>query len=308
MVDDVLWEDDDDVKVPRSTAQKALAVGLDIGYMSRVEDLPVASAMPPNFPLHTLLTFVPDVALKNKLAKAAEAALALDVTTDEGMQAADTALVDIKAQVAHIMLCFDGTATDPGPARLAGQLHKRLTGLRGDFCNAGETAATVLDRRLLAEQRRRDALAEQRRREVQEEADRKLREEAKAAAKDARSSGAPRDVVDALKQQAKVGVAPPVSIAPVRGLSQSAPVQRWKCRLVSTPEDAEPNPEITAMSAHQQEQVRGILGLIATGNVPLAACRGLDWSYLNKRAAAEKRAFDIPHLEAFDEGGLRRRR
>jgi len=46
---------------------------------------------------------------------------------------------------------------------------------------------------------------------------------------------------------------------------------------------------------------------IAEGRVPLAAIE-INWSYLNKRAGAEKTALAIPGIEAVDEGNARRKK
>jgi hypothetical protein len=263
------------------------------------DDLALRQVMPEDFPLLTLLRFIPDIALKKAVQAAAEAALAVDVTQPDGLTRADAALPPLRAAMANATASFDD------PVSLANQLHKRLTGLRGDFCADGAKALETVNDRIKAEKRKRDAVDAENRRAAQAEADRKAKDDLARAAKEAAARNAPKDVVQALKQQAKVAVAPPVSVprsAPP--LQNTSVVEKWRCRLKGTPDDAEPNPEMTALTLDQQQAVRRIFKSISEGRIPLTAA-SLDWTYLNKRAGAEKTTFDLPDLEAFDEGGTR---
>jgi hypothetical protein len=283
---------EEDVHWPDESVEKALV---------KSETPPIVDTL--GFPIAALLTFVPDVRLKQKLDRTAADALAIDVTTDDGLRRADAALADIRTQQSFISDCFEE------PTGLANQLHKRMTGLRSDFCKAGTEAAETLRKRILAEKRRRDAVADEMRRKAQEIADRQARELAKELAKEAKADGAPKEVVKTLQEQAKIAAAPPVAAPIARPVLQnSATVDKWRVRLVGTPEDAEPNPEIDEMSESQQAQVREIFGKIATGEIPLTAALGLNWSYLNRRAQSEKTTFKMHNFEAYNEGGLRSRR
>jgi hypothetical protein len=87
-------------------------------------------------------------------------------------------------------------------------------------------------------------------------------------------------------------------------MAKTSIVERWRARLRGTPPEADPNPEMDALSLAQQQQVRTFLRAVADGRVPLTAI-AINWSYLNKRAAAEKGTLDLPEMEAFDEGGVR---
>src|SRR5688572_24872334 len=126
---------------------------------------PVEQVLPAGFNLRALLTFLPDIRLKQKLDADAEAALAIDITVPAGLQAVDAALPNLRAQAAHIAECFEE------PTSLANQLHKRMTGLRADFLKRGNEAVETLGLRLVREKRRRDAIAAEEQRKLQAKAD-----------------------------------------------------------------------------------------------------------------------------------------
>jgi hypothetical protein len=263
------------------------------------DDLALRQVMPEDFPLLTLLRFIPDIRLKKAVEAAAQAVLDIDVTAEGGLAKLDEAMPLLRTAISNADASFDD------PVSLANQLHKRLTGLRGDFRKPGIDALETGNERIKAEKRKRDAADAEARRVAQAEADRKAKEDLAKAAKEAAARNAPKDVVAALKQQAKVATAPPVSVprsAPA--LQNTSVVEKWKCRLKGTPDDAEPNPAMTELTLDQQQTVRRIFKSISEGWIPLTAA-SLDWAYLNKRAGAEKTTFDLPDLEAFDEGGTR---
>lgn len=266
-------------------------------------ELVLARSLPEGFNLPALLRFLPDVRLKQRADALAADALAIDVTVEGGLVAADEALAPLRESVTEIETCFED------PTSLANQLHKRLTGLRTDFCTAAKAALETVSKRIAAEKRRLDQVALEAQRAAQAAADKQARADAQKAADAAKAAGQSKTVVAQLKEQAKVAVAPPVA-SPVRTpvLASTSVVAKWKARFVGSPADADPNPEVADMTADQQEQLRRVLLAVGNGQLPLAVCAGLDWSYLNKRAAAEKKTFEMPQLEAFDEGGTRKKR
>lgn len=262
------------------------------------EPLPLARALP-GLPLQTLLSFLPDVSLKQQVEALAAVALSIDVQQPGGLQLADKALDDLSTAI------LTTTSRFADPVDAAFQLHRRLTGLRGDFLAAGESAKQIVSRRIVAEKRRQDAVAAEERRKRQEEADRQAREIARKAAEEAERQKAPEPIVQALVEQSKTAKAPPVAVdTPVT--SHNAVVEKWRCRLKGAAADADPNPDMGQLTLAQQQQVRTLLRAVADGHVPLLAVK-LNWSYLNTRARDEKSTFDLPELEAYDEGGTRRK-
>ncbi len=263
--------------------------------------LAIAQVMPEDFPLQTLLRFMPDISLKRAVESAAAAVLAIDVTQPDGLTRLDAALPALRQAI------VDSDAPFEDPVGWANQLHKRLTGLRGDFRKPGVDALETGNDRLRVEKRRREALDVEARRAAQAVADAQAKQSLAQAAKDAAARNAPKDVVAAMKREAKTAVAPPVYVPPsAPPLANTSVVDKWVCRLKGTPDDAEPNPDTGALSLAQQQQVRSIYRAIADGQVPLTAA-DLNWSYLNKRAGAEKTTFAMIELEAHNEGGTKQK-
>lgn len=259
----------------------------------------LASVLPQNFPLLTLLKFLPDVRLKQRADALAEKALAIDVRADGGLTRADESLVPIRGVLAEIDACFKD------PVSLANQLHKRLTGLRGDFKKDGEGALETVGRRVLDEKRRLERLAEDARRRAQEEADRQARKDAEAAAREAKRRGVDPAIVGAMREQAKFTRAAPVaSPLPAPALRSSTVAQNWKARFKGAVPDADPNPDTCDMTVHEQEMFLQLLDAVRGGRVPLTAVRP-NWSYLNDQAQGQRTTLDIPGIEAFDAGSLR---
>lgn len=268
-----------------------------------VVSLQIRQSLPAGFNLPTLLRFLPDIRLKQRAEAAAEKALAIDVSEEGGLLAADAALVPLRESIEAITRDFED------PTSLANQLHKRLTGLRSDFSKVASAALETVSRRVYAENKRQEAMAAEARRKAQDAADKQAREDAKKAADAAKAAGQSKAVVETLKQQAKTAVAAPVaSPAPAPMLASTSTVPKWKVRFVGTPSDGTANPEIDELTAQQQEQMRKVLLAVGNGQLPLAVTLGLNWSYLNKRAVAEKTTFEMLELEAFDEGGTRKKR
>lgn len=267
-------------------------------------ELALVQSLPAGFNLTALLTFLPDVRLKQRLELTATQALAIDVRAECGLEEADAALAPLRNEIRNIELCFDGTERDPGPTVLSNQLHKRLTGLRADFCAFGRDAVDVVGKRIVAEHRRRQVLADEERRQAQVRADEQARADAKRALESAQADGASKGELKELRREVKTAVAPPVAAVAPPAPQSVAAVAVWRCRVRGTPEDAEPNPDLTELTAPQQEMVLRVLDAIRADPSKLAAIQ-LNWSYLNKRAAAEKTTFDFPGLEAVDLGGTR---
>jgi len=258
----------------------------------------LATIFPADFPLMTLLRFVPDVALKRAVERAAEHALRIDVTLSHGLTDADDAVVDVKRALAAVDAPFED------PVGLANQLHKRLTGLRADFKAAGVAAVETVARRIIDERRRREAVAAEQDRLRQAEADAIAKRDAELAAKEAAARGAPKAIVKDLKAAARAATAPPVATSAPPRLGRSTVVEKFKARLRGTPPGGEPNPAMNQLSLAQQQQVRRLMLAVAEGKAPLTVFE-IDWAYLNGRAVSDKTTLDIPEIEAFDEGGLR---
>jgi hypothetical protein len=255
--------------------------------------------LPENFPLTTLLRFMPDVRLKQRVLKAADEAKAVDISAEGGLAKADAA----RARLLDAIKAAKEPFNDP--VSLANQLHKRLTGLRGDFTGHGEEVAEDVGKAIIAEERRLKRLAEEQRRRDQEKADEEARQRAEQLAKDAAKRKAPTEVVELLKHEAKTAAAPPVSArAYAAPLSKSTTVEKWKGRFVGTEDDAEVNPDMADLTPAQQESAREFFLGIAKGEVPLA-CGAINWTEINRKAHAERSTFLVAGMEAIDVGGLR---
>lgn len=261
-----------------------------------------------DFPLATLLMFLPDVTVKRRIEALASVALAVEVKGAAGVEAADQAVTELRRELKGGELLFDGTEKAPGPTALAYTLHRRLTGLREDFLAVGRAAEKSVARRILDETRAIEAEAREEQRRRQAEADRQAREAANRAAVQAEERQASPAVVAALRDQGKTATAPPVTSTVAKPkLTGSTTVENWKTRFKGTSAEADTHPESSKFNAAQLEGFRTLLQAILQGHVPVAAVQ-VDWAYLDRRAKAEKTSFDIPGIEAYDEGGLRAKR
>lgn len=263
--------------------------------------LAIQESLPPGFNLLGLLRFLPDVRMKQRLDSLASEAKSLKVKGGgaDAVIAADGLLARIRAGISEITSAFEE------PASLANQLHKRLTGLRADFVKNGSDALEALGRDLRTEQKRLEDVAREATRLSQVAADKQVKRDAVKAVKDAKASGAPPEVVEAMKTQAQLVTAPPVAppiVAPT--LASSTIVEKWRVRFKGTPDGAEPNPSVVDLNAQQEEMFMALLDAVRAGTVTRAALE-INWSYLNKRAGSDKKAFSIPGLEAYDDGGTR---
>lgn len=267
----------------------------------------LAEVLPPQFPLQALLQFLPDVKLKQRIASLAAEASALKVVGRDGLRKADQLRETIRTEVAAVIELFDGTKNNPGPCALAYTMHKRLTGLRGDFTKQGEDAITLLDRGIKTETARLDREAEQARIVAQKAADDQAKAAAAALAKTLKKTGADPATVEQAKQDAKTATAPPVHVesAASGALQNSTTARKWKARLKGTPADAESNRVDTCdMSADQLMAFRRLCAAVAQGVVK-ATLLQVDWAEADRMANADRRTFDVEGMEAFEDVDVR---
>lgn len=298
--------------VPREVRDEPVAPS------EQIARVPLVELLPADFRIPILTKFCPNPELRRKADEAGTYALALKVDGVEGLQTADVALAAVRASLKAIVDTFEE------PCAIANALHKRLTAMRGEWCERGEQAIKLVGGRIYTEQKRLEAIAAEDRRKAQAEADQQAREEAARQAKAAEAAQAPAAVVETLKEQAKTATAPPVattSYAPP-ALKGNTTVAKWRARFKGTPGSEESNPSIDALTAAQQLEafhlVAGVAAQLARdlkltlepdylarcAPAPINAI-DLNWPYLNRRAAADKKTFAVPGLEAVDEGGIR---
>lgn len=303
LFDDGVPFEDDGSRRKRSAKKPATAVfASDVELMAQTHP-PLASELPlvtqfGDLPIVRLLQFLPDVRLKAKVTAAEMRAKAADVTSVDGLQRADAEAAGLRLAIAEAREAFE-FACD-----LANKLHKRLTGLRADFIGSADETLARLNGDIYRERKRLEEAAEQERQVRQAAADAEARRATEQAAREAKKQGAQAEIVAALKAQAKTATAPPVAAPPVPVLTQSSTVERWKARLRGTLDGEEPNPKTEDMTPEQRLQLIELLKALIAGRAALALVQ-VDWSRVNKRAAAEKSTLDIPGLEAFDVGGVR---
>lgn len=255
--------------------------------------------LPTDFPLPGLIRFVPDVRLRQAADQATVYALGVEVHGREGLERADVAVTALRTSLKEIEDHF------AEPVDTANKLHKRLTGLRADWIERGTAAVKTVGSRIWAEKNRLDAIDREAARKQQEEEDRKAREIARQEAEAAQKAQAPAPVVEELQQRAKTATAPPVQpAAPPQKLQGSSVVTTWKARIAGTPGSDDPNPDTEALTPAQRLEVFKLLKAILDGRAPIAAI-ALNYSYLNKRAKADKSTLQIPGIEAFEEGSVR---
>lgn len=260
--------------------------------------------LPADFPLPVLARFIPNKALHQAVIAVAQQALAIDVTAESGLALADEALTLIRGQIKAVEEHLEE------PIGIAYGLHKRLTGIRSDWTREGTEALRVVGARVYDESERRAKAERERVRLEQQAADAKAREEAAAEAAQAAAADAPAEVVEQLQQEAKTATAPPVARSSgygssgVSGLRGNTTTKTWKARIAGTPATDEPNPETADFTPAQRAQFLVLLKAIIEGKAPITAVEP-NWSYLNKRAGADKTAMGIPGIEPFQQGGVR---
>lgn len=249
----------------------------------------------PDFNIETLLTFLPDIKLKHNLEALTAEALAVDVKADGGLELADEKLNELKSEIKATERCFDD------PVAMANALHKRMTGLRADFCKAASLAVDEMSRRVYAETRRREQLAREEKQRQQAEADRLAREAAARARATAEKSGAAAPVLQQLDKMAKTATAPPVAGPPAPKLTSSMS-EKYEARLVA---DGGQPAAVADMTEPERVAFSTLVEAVAEGRAPLS-CLVPDWKYLNGRAKGEKTAFQIAGLVAVDVGSVRK--
>lgn len=290
MNNDLLIEEPEEVLVEEPEAEpQALA------------PMPLVQVLPADFPLPALIRFVPDPKFRAACDAAADAALAVEVTGADGLVKADEALVTVRAAIKTLEDHFEE------PVGIAHRLHSSLTTKRREWATKGAAAVVAVSGRILVEKQRLERIAAEERRKAQEEENRKLREEIAKRAEEAKKAEAPAAVVENLLEQAKTAQAAPVSTVAASSppkLAGSSTTKKWVCTIKDTPRDAEQNPEMEALTNEQRKEILGLMQEVLAGKAPLR-CFAIDWSYLNARAKSDEGTFAIPHLEAYNAGGLR---
>lgn len=259
--------------------------------------------LPASFQLPALVRFVPNGALLEVLERAVAAAVAIDVTDAPGLQKADAALGDVRDAMKAIEAHFEE------PKRLAHEEHKRITGKLAEWLKVGEQAVDQVGARILAESDRLDRLAREQARREQEALDAEARAQARQEADFAAAAGAPAEVVEALGQAAETVTAQTVTTVEPAGvdLARNAKSTTWKARLVGTQPADDINPGSDELKPAQLPAFDDLLAAVLDGRAS-RACVSVNWSYVNKRAGADKTALQIPGLEAVKVAGLKGKR
>jgi hypothetical protein len=259
--------------------------------------------LPASFQLPALVRFVPNVELFDALERAVAVAVAVDVVDAAGVQKADEALGAVRDAMKAIEAHFDE------PKRLAYEEHKRITGKLAEWLKVGDQAVDLVAGRILAETDRIEQAAREQARREQEALDAEARAQARQEADFAAAAGAPSDVVQALAQAAETATAQTVAtIEPAAvDLSRNTKSATWKARLVGTAPGAEINPDSDELTPAQVVGFEQLLAAVLDGRAS-RACLSVNWSYVNKRAGADKTALQIPGLEAVKVAGLKGRR
>lgn len=260
----------------------------------------------PDFDLMTALQFVPDVRLKKEAERLAAELLAVEIANkgEDGLRLADAKIAPVRKIISTIELRFQGTKENPGPTAVLYALHRRLTGLLADFTDGAKKAVEAKNKEMGIERKRLDAEAERERVRRQEEADAEVRANAKNQLEIAVATGAAKETIKALKQQAKAGAAPPVAAPPPPKLANSTIVTTKKVRFKGTPPTGEPHPEMKDLPKDQIERARRFFKAVGEGWIPLAAV-SINWSYLDKLANNDGTTFDYPELEVFEDTSAR---
>jgi hypothetical protein len=110
--------------------------------------------------------------------------------------------------------------------------------------------------------------------------------------------------VKTLKEQAKQAVGAPVSSYDMPQLDRSSEAKRWKARLIGTADDASLNPETQDLVEAQEHAMRLLVRAVADGKQPLTLLQ-IDWKVANARATSDRKAMNIPGLEAVEVSSLR---
>lgn len=292
-----LVDDADGVTTDAGQIEELLKDTVPATSGGRVDLLPAA------FQLPALVRFVPNVDLFHALERAVDVAVSIEVVDAAGLQKADAALGDVRDAMKAIEAHFEE------PKRLAHEEHKRITSKLAEWLKVGEQAVAQVGARILAESDRiEQARLEQARRE-QEALDAEARAQARQEADFAAAAGAPADVVQTLAQAAETATAQTVTTVEPAGvdLTRNAKSTTWKARLVGTAPGAEINPDSAELTPAQLPAFDDLLAAVLDGRAS-RACVSVNWSYVNKRAGADKTALQIPGLEAVKVSGLKGKR
>lgn len=257
--------------------------------------------LPAGFPLPALIKFVPDARIRVAADADAERLLAIEVIDESTMRVMDACLERQRLHKKTIEAEFKD------PTDLANQLHKRLTGLRGEWLERTDQAIKAGGDRIVAMQRRLEREANEERRKKQEEADRQAREQAERDAAAARQAHAPAEVVEQLEEEAKTATAPPVGLFGTSRttLKSTSVVTTWKPRLKGTESSAaEQQPSMSELTPAQRLSVLSAMKAVVEGRAPIAIFE-IGWPYLNQRARADKKAFALEGFEVYEDGGTR---
>lgn len=261
--------------------------------------VPVMQILPADFDLPRLIKFIPNPALKTAADEATAYALSLNVVDAEGIERADLALGTLRASLRAI------TETFQEPAALAHSLHAGITSKRAEWLAAGDAAVKTVGSRIWMEKRRLDAIAAEAARKAQEKANQEARETARRNAAAAEKAKAPAPIVEQLRREAETVTAPPVAAQIAAPVMKSTTVTTtWKARLKGSPAEADPHPDIADLTPLQHARALELLAGIIAGKDPIAAI-AIDWSYLDKRAKADKSTLAISGIESFEDGGVR---
>ena len=260
----------------------------------------LAAILPADFPLQTLLQFVPDVRLKKKATALADDLLKVRVAEggEDGIVKADEAIAPVRSAIAEIQQRFKE------PTSAAYALHRRMTGLAADFCDYAQKAIDLKNKEMGVERRRLDAAYEADRLARQEAANVEVREEARERLETAKEIGSPKSTIAALKKQVSSGVAAPVGVAAPPPLRNSSIVGTRKARFSAADPNADPHPKMSDLSPTLQAKARAYFKAVAEGRAPLASV-SIEWSYLDKLAANDRATFAVPEMETFEDVGAR---
>lgn len=286
---------------PAQGMRDLLPTAQDVYDVARASAPPLAIAevLPPDFPLPALVRWLPNQGLRRDLQRVTGDALGIDVRGAGGLQAADLALGALRSTIKAVEVHFEE------PADIAHRLHKRITGLRGEWLKDATDTVQVVGRRIAVEKQRLDAIAAEQRRKDQEKSDAEARTQRAREAEAAAKQGAPEPIVQQMRQAAAVATAAPVPVAPiVPTLASSTVTKTWKARVKGTPADADQNPSTADLTGPQKAQVYELLAAIIAGHQPIALI-DLNWSAINARARAEKGTLTIPGIEAYEDIGTR---
>ena len=295
MTEDMLIEPEEDIE--SEDIESGIARDIEESLVTLV---PLAEILPADFRLSPLVQFVPNIALRQAAESAAEYALDIVVSGADGLKQADLAAAVLRERQQSIESHF------LEPIAIAHGLHKRLTTIRSEWLEAGARALKTLAGKMLTEQQRLEYIATAAKRAAQVEADKRAREDAAKEAERAAAAHAPLEVIEELRREAATATAPPVMVPDLEPpiLRSSSTVTTWKARLVGTSADAEPNPEVVALTPAQRLQVFALLRDILDGKAPLGAIE-LNWKYLNARAKADRKTMSIAGVEPYQDTGLR---